>query len=258
MRRLLSIVGARPQFVKAAELHRALGERAAHRLLHTGQHYDTAMSRVFFEQLGIPEPEANLGIGGGAHGEQTSRMTQAIERELIARRPDAVVLYGDTNSTLAGALAAAKLQIPIAHVEAGMRSFRKAMPEEVNRVLCDHCSTWLFCPTQRAVANLLREGFSQEGAAPPSADRPRVLLTGDLMLDSALRHAAIAQERSDALQRLGLLPEGFLLATVHRDFNVDDAMRLRAILEALSSLAGETGLPVILPAHPRLRARLND
>lgn len=259
MRTLLSIVGARPQFVKAAALDRAIAadKGLRHLLLHTGQHYDDAMSRIFFEELGIPAADIHLGVGSGRHGEQTARMIQGIEQALLEHRPDALILYGDTNSTLAGAVAAAKLHVPIAHVEAGLRSFNKAMPEEVNRVLCDHCSTWLFCPTATAVANLALEGFRTVEHPHPSPDSPSVCLSGDVMLDNSLHFAAIAAQRSKLLEALGLEPQGYFLATIHRDFNTDDPARLRTIITALTEASARHGLSVVIPLHPRTKARLS-
>jgi len=251
-------VGARPQFVKAAALHRAASAREGvrHLILHTGQHYDDAMSRVFFDELAIPAADVHLGVGSGSHGEQTARMLQGIEQALQTHRPDVLVLYGDTNSTLAGAVAASKLHVPIAHVEAGLRSYNKAMPEEVNRVLCDHCSTWLFCPTATAVANLVREGFAPGPVTSPGPDHPAVVLSGDVMFDNSLHFAAMAANRSTVLAELGLGPQGFFLATIHRDFNTDDEARLQRILGALQAVAARHAMPVVVPLHPRTRARL--
>ncbi|MBK8227191.1 MAG: UDP-N-acetylglucosamine 2-epimerase (non-hydrolyzing) [Flavobacteriales bacterium] len=258
MRRLLSIVGARPQFVKVAAVDRAVNLHGGilHEVLHTGQHYDDAMSRVFFHELSIPAAKTHLGIGSGQHGSQTARMIEGIEQALIAQRPDAVLLYGDTNSTLAGAIAAVKLGLPIAHVEAGLRSFTKSMPEEINRVLCDHCSAWLFCPTEAAVANLRAEGIIDRAAAHASSDHPCVSLTGDVMLDSSMHFAGLAKERSHVIRESGLKENGFFLATIHRDFNADNPERLNALLNALSACAESHGLPVVLPLHPRTRQRL--
>jgi UDP-GlcNAc3NAcA epimerase len=225
-------------------------------LLHTGQHYDANMSQVFFDELGIAPADIQLGVGSGSHGVQTARMIEGIEQAILAQRPDVVVLYGDTNSTLAGAVAAAKLHVPVAHVEAGLRSFNKAMPEELNRVVCDHCSTWLFCPTATAVRNLEREGFSTTVTGPASADRPHVLLSGDVMYDNSLHFAKLAAERSTLLKELGLEPGAFLLATVHRDHNTDAPARLAAIMSGLLAVAQEHGLPVVLPLHPRTRKQL--
>jgi UDP-GlcNAc3NAcA epimerase len=237
---VLSVVGARPQFVKAWVVSRAL--RAHHRetLLHTGQHYDDAMSRVFFDELAIPPPDVNLEVGSAPHGEQTGRMLAGIERELLAREPDWVLLYGDTNSTLAGALAAAKLHIPVAHVEAGVRSFNRRMPEELNRLLTDHISTRLLCPTPAAVRNLAAEGMTHG-----------VDLVGDVMYDATI--AALARAGADdELARHGLRPGQYVLATIHRPENTDDAARLAGIVDSLSRLEQT----VLWPVHPRTRARL--
>ncbi|HEC35942.1 MAG TPA: UDP-N-acetylglucosamine 2-epimerase (non-hydrolyzing), partial [Anaerolineae bacterium] len=242
--KIASIVGARPQFIKAAPVSEALREAGHHEfLIHTGQHYDYGMSRVFFEELGIAEPDVNLGVGSGPHGWQTGQMLMRIEKVLLDKKPDWVLVYGDTNSTLAGALAACKLHIPLAHVEAGLRSFNREMPEEHNRVLTDHCSDLLFCPTQTAVDNLAREGITQG-----------VHLVGDTMYDAVLQFAEIARQRSTILQDLGLRPKGYLLATVHRPYNTDDPDRLRGILEAFA----EIGEMVIFPVHPRTRQRMAE
>lgn len=201
--KVVSIVGARPQFIKAAPVSRALRQVARKVLIHTGQHYDREMSAVFFDELHIPEPDYNLEVGSGSHGWQTGHMLIQIEDVLLKEKPDWVLVYGDTNSTLAGALAAIKLHIPVAHVEAGLRSFNRAMPEEHNRVLTDHAADLLFCPTQAAVDNLAREGIT-EG----------MHLVGDVMYDAILYNTALANQRSDALTRLGLSSGGYVLATV--------------------------------------------
>jgi UDP-GlcNAc3NAcA epimerase len=236
--KIVTVVGARPQFIKAAPVSRVLRKQHHELLVHTGQHYDYSMSQVFFDELGLPEPDANLGIGSGSHARQTGEMLIGLEKVLLSVRPDRVLLYGDTNSTLAGALAAAKLQIPVAHVEAGLRSFNRAMPEEHNRVLTDHCSDLLFCPTQTAVGNLNREGIAQG-----------VHLVGDVMLDAALQHGDVARRRSTLLQEMGLTGQSFALATIHRPYNTDDPTRLREIIHALGAL----DVPVVLPIHPRTR-----
>ena len=233
--RVLSIVGARPQFIKAAPVSRALRERHVEVLVHTGQHYDHAMSDVFFEELGIPKPDVNLGVGSGSHGEQTAEMLVPLEKLLLRERPDCVVVYGDTNTTLAGALAASKLDMPVAHVEAGLRSFDRRMPEEINRVVSDHLSRVLLCPTPAAVGNLRAEGIVDG-----------VELVGDVMLDTALYQTRSADE-SDTLASFGLVPAGYLLATVHRAGNTDSREHLTAIVEALTSL----DRPVVWPVHPR-------
>jgi len=234
--KVLSVVGARPQFIKAAPVSRELRKEHEEVLVHTGQHYDYFMSAVFFDELGIPEPDYNLGVGSASHGRQTGEMLIRIEEVLLKERPDWVLVYGDTNSTLAGALAAAKLHIPVAHVEAGLRSFNREMPEEINRVLTDHVSDLLFCPTETAVRNLAREGIT-EG----------VHNVGDVMYDVVLHNIGIAEQRSHILERLGIEPKAYLLATVHRPQNTDRAENLRSILSAFNALDEL----IVFPAHPR-------
>lgn len=241
--KVVTVVGARPQFIKAAPVSRALRVRHNEVLVHTGQHYDYGMSEVFFEELGMAVPDINLGVGSGSHGRQTGEMLIRLEEVLLAERPDRVLVYGDTNSTLAGALAAAKLGIPVAHVEAGLRSFNRRMPEEHNRVLADHCSDLLFCPTQTAVTNLAREGITRG-----------VHLVGDVMYDAALQHGALARQRSTILQRLGLKPGEYALATIHRPYNTDDPVRLAEVVAAFAAL----DLPVVFPIHPRTRSHLSE
>jgi UDP-GlcNAc3NAcA epimerase len=236
--KVVSIVGARPQFIKAAPVSRELRWQHTEVLVHTGQHYDDAMSAVFLRELEIPEPDHNLGVGSGSHGWQTGQMLARVEEVLLAERPDGVLVYGDTNSTLAGALAAVKLHIPVAHVEAGLRSFNREMPEEHNRVLTDHCADLLFCPTQTAVYNLAKEGITRG-----------VHLVGDVMYDAVLQFGALARERSTILNDLGLSRKRYLLATVHRPYNTDDPERLRSILEAFIEIAE----PIVFPVHPRTR-----
>lgn len=240
--KIVTIVGARPQFIKVAPVSRELRKAHHEVLVHTGQHYDDAMSAVFFRELDIPEPDYNLGVGSGTHGEQTGEMLKRIEPVLLAERPDWVLVYGDTNSTLAGALAAAKLHIPVAHVEAGLRSFNRNMPEEINRILTDHISDLLLCPTWTAVENLRREGIT-EG----------VHLVGDVMHEALLWAAERARTKSTILERLGLSEREYLLATVHRAENTDDPARLQAILDAFMALDEI----VVFPVHPRTQARLN-
>ena len=258
--RLLSIIGARPQIIKAASVSRAvanLGDRIAHTILHTGQHYDTGMSEVFFQELGIPAADINLGVGSGPHGHQTALMLGAIEEVLLRKEHDVVVLYGDTNSTLAGALAAIKLHVPVAHIEAGLRSFNKAMPEEINRIVCDHCSTWLFCPTKTAVDNLQREGVSLDMDHVPTKDRPRVVQCGDVMFDTSMHFAALARSRATVLQELEIVGTDFVLATVHRDNNTDDPLRLNAIFGALLELHQRERTDIVVPVHPRTRKMMD-
>ncbi|MEE9163054.1 MAG: UDP-N-acetylglucosamine 2-epimerase (non-hydrolyzing) [Candidatus Neomarinimicrobiota bacterium] len=242
--KVLSVLGARPQFIKAAPVTRALQEAGVTEyLLHTGQHYDYGLSQIFFDELGIPEPDANLGVGSGTHGVQTGEMMMGIEKVLRVENPDWVLVYGDTNSTLAGALTAAKLHFPVAHVEAGLRSFNRQMPEEHNRVLTDHCSTLLFAPTRNAADNLGREGISQG-----------VHQVGDTMYDAVLRFLEVARQRSTILADLGLEPQGYYVATVHRPGNTDSPQNLRDILAALLELEG----PVVFPVHPRTRRKLGE
>jgi len=281
---LVHIVGARPQFIKMAAVSRAIAQydqghapdqRIKGLIVHTGQHYDYEMSKVFFDELEIPKPDYNLGVGSGLHGEQTGEMLKRVEQVLLKEKPDVVLVYGDTNSTLAGALAAAKLHIPVAHIEAGLRSFNKAMPEEINRLLTDHVSTILFCPTETAVDNLRKEGFinvvndghllpsppppSPLPLNPSSPNPPLVVNVGDVMYDSVLYNLKLAEDRSDILTRLSLKPSKpmmYALATVHRAENTDDPARLRSIFQALDEIAREL-MPVILPLHPRTRKQLS-
>jgi UDP-N-acetylglucosamine 2-epimerase len=235
--KIVTVVGARPQFVKAAPLSRALRAVPGVReiLVHTGQHYDEAMSAVFFRELDLPPPDYNLGIGSGTHAAQTGAMLPALEAVIQAEQPTGLLIYGDTNSTLAGALVAAKLGLPVAHVEAGLRSYNRAMPEEINRVVADALSALLFCPTPVAAANLAREGITAG-----------VHVVGDVMYDAVLQAAARA-DAGPLLAAQGLVPKGYLLATVHRAGNTDDPARLGAIVQALNALAE----PVIFPVHPR-------
>jgi len=242
--KIVTIVGARPQFVKAAPVTKALIEMGhTEIIMHTGQHYDYLMSQVFFDQMGIPAPEVNLGIGSGSHGWQTGQMLIHLEELLQEKKPDVVLVYGDTNSTLAGALAAVKLHLPLAHVEAGLRSFNRRMPEEHNRVLTDHCADLAFCPTQRAVQNLARESITRG-----------VYLVGDTMYDAALHFSAIAHQRSTILQDLNLEAKRFLLATVHRPYNTDVPDKLRMILNAFLEIEE----PIVFPVHPRTRQKIAE
>jgi UDP-N-acetylglucosamine 2-epimerase len=249
--RIVTVVGARPQFIKAAAVGRAIAghnethpeSRLEERIVHTGQHYDENMSKVFFDELRIPRPAVNLGVGSGTHGGQTGAMLDKLEQVLLSASPDWVLIYGDTNSTLAGALAAVKLHVPVAHVEAGLRSFNRRMPEEINRIVADRVATLLFCPTKTAVSNLKREGIV-EG----------VHQTGDVMYDSVLFNAQLVESSSEAVSRLKLAPKSFYLATIHRAENTDDPKRLAGIVEAFSKLER----PIVLPLHPRTRRALGE
>jgi UDP-GlcNAc3NAcA epimerase len=240
--KIMSVVGARPQFIKAAPVSRVLRRTHDEVLVHTGQHYDDNMSEVFFRELEIPKPDINLEVGSGPHGAQTGSMMAGIEKVALDVKPDWVLVYGDTNSTVAAALVAAKLHIKVAHVEAGLRSFDRRMPEEINRVLTDHVSDLLLCPTEVAIRNLAREGIEHG-----------VHLVGDVMYDAFLFNLQAARKRDGVVKQLGLAPGTFALATIHRAENADDPARLASILEGID----ESGMDVILPLHPRTRARLN-
>lgn len=239
--RFLTVVGARPQFIKAALLSAELRKSNTEYLVHTGQHYDDNMSDVFFREMNIPAPDRHLGVGSGPHGAQTGLMLARIEEILLESRQDVVIVYGDTNSTLAGALAAAKLHVPVAHIEAGLRSFNRRMPEEVNRVLTDHVSRWCFAPSQTAVDNLATEGVTKG-----------VYNVGDIMADCVRHFAPRAKERSQILERLGLASKEYAVTTVHRAENTDDPVRLASILAGLRQLPW----PVVFPVHPRTRGAI--
>jgi UDP-GlcNAc3NAcA epimerase len=261
MLHILTVIGARPQIIKAAALSRTIrlkfNEKIRETLVHTGQHYDAEMSQVFFDELGVPAPSYNLGTGSGSHGKQTASMIEGLEKILLGEKPDAVVLYGDTNSTLAGAIAASKLHFPIVHIEAGLRSFNKQMPEEINRVLCDHVSTLLFSPTMAGFENLRAEGLVQENySGKASADHPAVYHCGDVMYDNSLYFSALALEKSKVLEENSLQPEKYFLATVHRDHNTDQPQRFASILDAFIALTEIYAMPVVLPLHPRARRQL--
>ena len=286
--KIATIVGARPQFIKASTISRAIAGHNARissdqqltdnssqiteTIIHTGQHFDDNMSQVFFDELEIPRPDYHLGISGGGHGSMTGAMLEKLEPLLEEIKPDWVLVYGDTNSTLAGALAAAKLHIPVAHVEAGLRSYNRRMPEEINRIVTDQLSTILFCPTETAVKNLHKEGFPHQlftnnnhlitNNHSPITDnqslitnnKQQITNVGDVMYDAALFYAAKAEEHSTILQTLGLMPKSYVLATVHRAENTDDQQRLTAIIDGLVKVAEK--MPVILPLHPRTRKQL--
>ncbi len=253
--KIASVVGARPQFIKISPLIRAIEEynrldsreKIEHLIIHTGQHYDYLMDRVFFEELGLPEPNYNLGVGSGSHNYQTAEILKRLEEVLLREKPDLVLVYGDTNSTLGGALAASKIRIPVGHVEAGLRSFNKNMAEEINRVITDHISDYLFCPTETAVKNLKREGIEKG-----------VYLVGDVMYDAVLYSVEIAEKkRDDVLERISLKPKEYVLATIHRAENTDDTKRLFSIFSAFKMIASK-GLKVVVPLHPRTKKSLHS
>jgi len=242
--KILSIVGARPQFIKSAPVSKYFRQMGVEELIiHTGQHYDDNMSEIFFNELGIPQPFLNLGVGSYLHGKQTGIMLEKIENVLLKEKPNLILVYGDTNSTLAGALAACKLNIPIGHIEAGLRSYNKKMPEEHNRVLTDHCSNILFCPTQTALDNLKIEGLCDN-----------THLVGDTMYDALLQFLDLAEKGSNVLDKLNLTSKKYILATIHRPYNTDDQYKLNQIILALSSITDK----VILPLHPRTREKIKE
>ena len=262
MIKVLTVIGARPQIIKAAAISRAVREqfsdRIQEKILHTGQHYDTNMSQVFFDELGIPAPDYNLGVGSGSHGAQTAKMIEGIEKVLTGEHFDGIILYGDTNSTLAGAVAAAKMHVPVFHVEAGLRSFNMTMPEEQNRIVCDHLSSILFAPTQTAIDNLRAEGLTDSKATFGNGKSRIVINSGDVMYDNAMYFSEIAKHKSTILKDCGLSPDDYILATVHRDFNTDNPERINSIFKALSEIAEMDKIPVVLPLHPRTRKYLPD
>jgi len=254
--KLINIVGARPQIIKASAISRAIRLHFADRIneitIHTGQHYDKEMSAVFFDELEIHKPDYNLEVGSASHGRQISMMIIGIEEILTKEKPDCVLLYGDTNSTLAGAVAAAKLQFPIIHIEAGLRSFNKKMPEELNRIVSDHSSTLLFAPTNAAFKNLIREGFRPENSPPYTLDNPKIYLTGDIMYDNSLFFASLAEKKKKGfLRELDIDRDNFILTTIHRDINTDNIQRLQTILTTLKSLAEKYSIKFVMPLHPR-------
>ena len=252
---LINVIGARPQIIKAAAIHRAIAnqfrEQIREVIVHTGQHYDHNMSRIFFEELGIPKEDVNLEVGSLSHAKQTAAIMSRLEDLFIERKPDAVVVYGDTNSTLAASLAAAKVHIPVVHIEAGLRSFNKRMPEEINRVVCDQVSTLLFAPTKTAVDNLLREGFNLDNRKPYNIDRPGIFLSGDVMFDNTLYFATLAEQYQNKLDILGLRKGEYALVTIHRDNNTDDPKRLSAIFKGIIELSEAVQLQCLIPLHPR-------
>jgi len=254
MVKILTVVGARPQIIKAAALSRAIrddfSDRIEEKILHTGQHYDANMSQVFFDELRIPQPDYNLGVGSGKHGEQTAKMISGIEDLLLSEHFDGVVLYGDTNSTLAGAVAAVKQHIPIFHIEAGLRSFNMSMPEEVNRIACDQMSSILFAPTQTAIDNLRREGFMEIDVRFQNGKNRLVYNSGDIMYDNSLYFAEFSGQ-TKVMESYSLQANNYILATIHRDNNTDNPCRLESVFRALLHISDEDKIDIILPLHPR-------
>lgn len=271
MIKIACVVGARPQFIKHLPVHKAFlseSENIKEILIHTGQHYDYLMNKVFFDELGIPEPDYNLGVGSGTHGYQTGEIIKRVEKVLEIEQPDAVIVYGDTNSTLGGALAAVKMDIPVIHIEAGLRSFNKLMPEEINRVLTDHSSSILFCPTKNAVENLKREGFAQvindgnliklneEISCTVNPSKPVVVNVGDVMYDALLYFLRISSQRSKIVKELGLEHKEYNLLTLHRAENTESLIKIKELIDFVVKVTEKT--PVIFPVHPRTRKILDS
>lgn len=262
MKKIITVIGARPQIIKAAAISRAIKNNFSDKILevivHTGQHYDENMSQIFFEELEIPFPNYNLNVGSGSHGEQTAKMLEGLENIYLQEKPDAVIVYGDTNSTIAGALAASKIHIPVIHIEAGLRSFNKAMPEEINRIACDHMSTLLFTPSETGHRNLLNEGIKNDQKEAASIDNPKIYLCGDIMYDNSLYFSAMSEQKSEILKELEITTDGFILCTIHRDTNTDDTANLNAIFRALLRIQKTSNLKIVLPLHPRTKEKLNS
>jgi UDP-GlcNAc3NAcA epimerase len=259
-KKIITIIGARPQIIKASAFSRAVKnhfqDKIEEILVHTGQHYDENMSNVFFNEMGIPQPNYNLSVGSGSHGAQTGKMIEGLESIFLAEKPDAVLVYGDTNSTIAGALAATKIHIPVIHVEAGLRSFNKSMPEEINRICCDHMSTLLFTPTQTGLTNLATEGFNLTPQNKVDIDNPAVYMCGDVMYDNSLFFSEVSAQKSTILSDIGVEANQYILSTIHRDSNTDIAENLENIFKGLLTVARQSNLKVVLPLHPRTKSKL--
>ncbi|NBP75141.1 MAG: UDP-N-acetylglucosamine 2-epimerase (non-hydrolyzing) [Crocinitomicaceae bacterium] len=262
MKKIITVIGARPQIIKAAAISRAIKNNFSDKILevivHTGQHYDENMSQIFFEELEIPFPNFNLNVGSGSHGEQTAKMLEGLENIYMQEKPEAVIVYGDTNSTIAAALAAAKIHIPVIHIEAGLRSFNKAMPEEINRIACDHMSTLLFIPSETGHRNLLNEGIKNDQKEAATIDNPKIYLCGDIMYDNSLYFSAMSEQKSKILKELEITTNEFILCTIHRDTNTDDTSNLNAIFRALLRIQKTSNFKIVLPLHPRTRDKLNS
>ena len=261
MKKIITIIGARPQIIKSAAISRAIknhfSDKIEEKIVHTGQHYDENMSKVFFEELEIPLPNYNLNVGSGSHGVQTAKMIEGLEAIFVSEQPDGVLVYGDTNSTIAGALAASKIHIPVIHVEAGLRSFNKSMPEEINRISCDHMSTLLFTPTVSGLDNLKNEGFNLNNKK-ASINSPCVYHCGDVMYDNSLYFSNVSDEKSSILNQIGVEPNEYILSTIHRDGNTDIAKNMESIFKALLDIQINSGLLIVLPIHPRTRNKMKE
>lgn len=261
-KKIITIIGARPQIIKSSAISRAIRTKFQNEIdelvVHTGQHYDENMSEVFFEEMQIPKPHFNLNVGSGSHGLQTAKMIEGLESIFLAEKPDAVVVYGDTNSTIAGGLAAAKIHIPVVHIEAGLRSFNKLMPEELNRIACDHFSTLLFTPTATGLENLKNEGFSLNINSKASIDHPNVYMCGDIMFDNSMYFSEISGQKSNILYINNLEKDKYVLCTIHRDSNTDIAANLNSIFKALIYISENKQLKIVLPIHPRTKGKMED
>jgi UDP-GlcNAc3NAcA epimerase len=259
-KKIITIIGARPQIIKSSALSRAIrlsfSTKMEEVIVHTGQHYDENMSSVFFDEMEISKPKYNLHVGSGSHGAQTAKMLEGLEKIFQEENPDAVVIYGDTNSTIAGAIAAAKIHIPVVHIEAGLRSFTKSMPEELNRITADHMSTLLFSPTTSGIANLVKEGFSMEIKSKATIDDPNVYLCGDIMYDNSLYFSDISARKSNILNQLNLSKNEYILCTIHRDSNTDSAENINSIFNALFEIQKRSRLKIVLPLHPRTKGKM--
>ncbi len=261
MIKILNIIGARPQIIKAAAISRAIKNHFQNEMedvvLHTGQHYDDNMSQIFINELQVSKPKYNLGIGSGSHGKQTASMISGLEEIILKERPDYVFAYGDTNSTLAVSIAASKIKIPIVHIEAGLRSFNKNMPEEINRIMCDHVSTLLFSPTKTGIHNLKNEGFKVESKGPYSFNNPGVFHSGDVMYDNTVYFSKVAEQNSKILTKLKLERNNFILLTVHRDHNTDNPEKLHSIFNSIQEISTSFNVQFVIPLHPRTFKLLN-
>lgn len=262
MFKIITIVGARPQIIKASAISRCIKNKFSGKIsetiVHTGQHYDSNMSDVFFDELEIPKPAYNLEVGSAQHGKQTAAMLTGIEKIFLSEYPDAVIVYGDTNSTLAGAIAASKIHIPVIHIEAGLRSFNKKMPEEINRIATDHVSTMLFSPTLQGIENLQKEGFSTQNLPPYTIDNPGVFHCGDIMYDNSLYFADLATKKNRILLDLTLEKDNFILVTIHRDSNTDNPENLSSIMDALNQISLNNNIKIVLPLHPRTQKKWDE
>ncbi|MCO5260837.1 MAG: UDP-N-acetylglucosamine 2-epimerase (non-hydrolyzing) [Crocinitomicaceae bacterium] len=259
-KKIISIIGARPQIIKASAISRIIQEKFTSELeeiiVHTGQHYDENMSKLFFEELGIPKPSYNLNVGSGEHGSQTAKMLEGLEKIFTKENPHAIIVFGDTNSTIAGALAAVKIHIPVVHIEAGLRSFNKSMPEEINRIATDHMSTLLFSPTITGLENLKKEGFDITNRTNISVNNPAIYQCGDIMYDNSMHYSTISDQKSTILNNLNIHPNQFILCTIHRDSNTDNSENLNAIFEALIEIQKQSNFDIVLPLHPRTKSKL--